>query len=106
MPIPMLAGRRRIIGLCALLAAANPAAWAGPGQLRRPPGAAGDGIARLHLRVAPRGRYRLTVTLTSVVVAVAIGGVELVGLYSDSGSGGMCRLVEILNDNFAAIGPR
>jgi high-affinity nickel-transport protein len=48
--------------------------------------------------------YNLTVTLTSVVVAVAIGGVELLGLYSDPGNGDMWRFVAVLNDNFAAIG--
>jgi high-affinity nickel-transport protein len=50
--------------------------------------------------------YNVTVTLTSIVVAAAIGAIELLGLYSDdmAAGGGLGRIVAALNDNFAAIG--
>jgi len=48
--------------------------------------------------------YNMTVTLASVVVAAAIGGIELLGLYSGEAASGMWRLIGLLNDNFAAIG--
>jgi high-affinity nickel-transport protein len=50
--------------------------------------------------------YNLTVTLTSIVVAAAIGAIELLGLYSDNlaSGGAFGRIVATLNDNFTAIG--
>jgi high-affinity nickel-transport protein len=50
--------------------------------------------------------YNLAVTLTSIVVAAAIGAIELLGLYGDNlaSGGAFGRIVATLNDNFAPIG--
>jgi len=50
--------------------------------------------------------YNLAVTLLSVVVAIAIGGVELLGLWAGDidTARGTWRLVAYLNDHLAAIG--
>ena len=48
--------------------------------------------------------YNMTVTLTSVIVAAAIGGVELLGLYGNDGRGEMWRIVSYLNEHFAMVG--
>jgi high-affinity nickel-transport protein len=47
--------------------------------------------------------YNLAVTLMSVIVAAAIGGVELLGLYAGEAAGGW-RLLTAINDNFTAVG--
>jgi high-affinity nickel-transport protein len=50
--------------------------------------------------------YNLTVTLTSVLVAVAVGGIELLGLVADrlSLGGPFWQMVQRLNDHFAGLG--
>ena len=50
--------------------------------------------------------YNLTITLVSVVVAVLIGGIEMLGLVGDRFelSGGFWQAVEALNDNFNELG--
>ncbi|WP_421999064.1 HoxN/HupN/NixA family nickel/cobalt transporter [Reyranella sp.] len=50
--------------------------------------------------------YNLTITLVSVVVAVVIGGIEVLGLVADrlALSGGFWEVVEQLNDNFNELG--
>jgi high-affinity nickel-transport protein len=50
--------------------------------------------------------YNIAVTLTSVVVAAAIGCLELLGLYADShgGASAIWRQIGYLNDNSAVIG--
>jgi nickel/cobalt transporter (NiCoT) family protein len=49
--------------------------------------------------------YNMAITATSVVVAVAIGGLELLGLFADGpAAGGLSRLAGILAENAGAIG--
>jgi high-affinity nickel-transport protein len=50
--------------------------------------------------------YNIAVTLVSVVVAVAIGGIELFGLYggAEDGASGFWRLAGYFNDHSSAIG--
>ncbi len=50
--------------------------------------------------------YNLTITLVSVLVAVAVGGIEVLGLVADrfGGQGPFWTLVAALNDNFSALG--
>jgi high-affinity nickel-transport protein len=50
--------------------------------------------------------YNLTITFVSVVVAVLIGGIEIVGLLKDQLklTGGVWDLVRGLNDNFSTLG--
>ena len=50
--------------------------------------------------------YNLTITLVSVVVAVAIGGIEVLGLIGDQlGLGGwFWDGIGALNDNFGSLG--
>jgi high-affinity nickel-transport protein len=56
----------------------------------------------------PRRRvwYNLMVTALSVFVAVAIGAIELLGLFAGSGgeAGGIWRLVAYVNEHFALVG--
>lgn len=53
-----------------------------------------------------RVRYNLTVTLTSVVVAVGVGGLELLGLVADQLQlhGAVWRKIGALNADFAQLG--
>jgi high-affinity nickel-transport protein len=50
--------------------------------------------------------YNLTITFVSVVVALLIGGIEVIGLLKDQMklTGGLWDLVGSLNDNFGALG--
>jgi nickel/cobalt transporter (NiCoT) family protein len=50
--------------------------------------------------------YNLTITFVSVVVALLIGGIEVIGLLKDhlKLAGGVWDLVGSLNDNFGALG--
>jgi high-affinity nickel-transport protein len=50
--------------------------------------------------------YNLTITFVSVVVALLIGGIEVIGLLKDQLklTGGVWNLVGGLNDNFGALG--
>ena len=50
--------------------------------------------------------YNLTITLVSVLVAVAVGGIEVLGLVADrlGGRGRSGRWSPRLNDNFSALG--
>lgn len=50
--------------------------------------------------------YNMTITLVSVLVALLIGGVEILGLLAErlGLEGGVWRLIGALNDNFGAIG--
>ncbi|HTY65132.1 MAG TPA: HoxN/HupN/NixA family nickel/cobalt transporter, partial [Alphaproteobacteria bacterium] len=50
--------------------------------------------------------YNMTITLVSVLMAVLIGGVEILGLVVDrlGLEGGVWSLIGILNENFGAIG--
>jgi high-affinity nickel-transport protein len=50
--------------------------------------------------------YNLTVTLTSVIVAVLVGGLEVLGLLADrlSSSGAFWSRISALNDNFGKLG--
>jgi nickel/cobalt transporter (NiCoT) family protein len=50
--------------------------------------------------------YNLTITFTSVVVAVAVGGIEALGLVADrlALDGPFWRFIGLLNDNFGSLG--
>ncbi|MFO1160229.1 MAG: HoxN/HupN/NixA family nickel/cobalt transporter [Reyranellaceae bacterium] len=50
--------------------------------------------------------YNLTITFVSVVVAVLIGGIEVLGLLADRFelSGAFWQMIEALNDNFNGLG--
>lgn len=50
--------------------------------------------------------YNMTITATSVVIAVVIGGLEGLGLLADKLGlqGGLWRGVEVLNDNLGSVG--
>ncbi len=50
--------------------------------------------------------YNLTITGVSVVVALAVGGVEALGLFADQFGlhGGLWKAVDAANDNFGALG--
>jgi high-affinity nickel-transport protein len=50
--------------------------------------------------------YNLTITSVSVVVALLIGGVELLGLLKDqlNLTGGVWEFIGSLNDNFNTVG--
>jgi len=50
--------------------------------------------------------YNLTITFVSVLVALIVGGIEVIGLIKDqfSLSGGLWDLVGIVNDNFGTFG--
>lgn len=50
--------------------------------------------------------YNLTITFVSVLVALIVGGVEAVGLFTDQfkRSGGVWDLFGMLNDNFGILG--
>ena len=50
--------------------------------------------------------YNLTITFVSVVVALIVGGVEVIGLLKDqlNLTGGVWDFIGNLNDNFSALG--
>ena len=50
--------------------------------------------------------YNLTITIVSVVVAVLVGSIEVMGLLRETFDldGGVWQLVDILNDNANALG--
>jgi len=50
--------------------------------------------------------YNLTITFVSVLVAVIVGGVEVLGLIADKLGlqGGIWSAIASLNDNFGALG--